>query len=143
MHVINMPEGRASSLPVDVRRYPDALVLVQALDQHSTFDIMQWWTAFDARCSLQCEQLRTALRGNQHKSTSNASEGSWLKGLFQGKPQQGRTEVSSQVLLSDADIGRAQLQLQSLTRTKTELNLIQRTVKAALCIWAQPKGKMS
>ncbi|KAL3162328.1 hypothetical protein ABBQ32_010012 [Trebouxia sp. C0010 RCD-2024] len=50
-------------------------VLLEALEQHSTNDMMQWWTAFDASRSQQCEQLRMVLRTNQHTSTSNASEG--------------------------------------------------------------------
>lgn len=104
---------------------------------------MQWWTAFDASRSQQCEQLRMVLRTNQHTSTSNASEGGWLKGLFQGKPQRERMPVSSEALLSEADIGRAQLQLQNLIRNKTEMNWVRCTVQAAPCTWAQPQGRLS
>ena len=111
---------------------------MQATEQQVAFDRLQWWQAFDARCSLQSQRLRNVVRGKQHKSTSSISEGSWLKGLFQGKLQQVSQVISQTEVLSEADIGRAQLQLKSLTRTMNELTLIQCTVEAAPSTWTNP-----
>lgn len=118
------------------------LVFLQATEEQGVFDRLQWWKAFTVRCSSQCEQLKVAVRGKQQKSTSSVSEGSWLKGLFQGKPYQDLQDTSQAEMLSEADMGRVQLQLKGLTRTRNELNLIQCSVEAAQSIWTQPLGNI-
>lgn len=118
------------------------LMFLQATEEQGVFDRLQWWRAFSKRCSSQCEQLRIAVRGKQHKATSSVSEGSWLKGLFQGKPHQDLQDTSQAEMLSEADMGRAQLQLKGLTRTRNELNLIQCSVEAAQSICTKAQGNI-
>lgn len=116
------------------------LMLMQASQQQAVFDRLQWWQAFDARYSLQSQQLSNAVR-EQHKPRST-SEGSWIQGLFKGKPQQ-NLQVNSQTgVMSETDIGRVQLQLRTLIRTQKELCLIRCTVEAAPSIWINPEDRL-
>ena len=77
------------------------------------------------------------MRRKQLTSVSTSLEGNWLKNLFKGKSQRDDQRVRSQAeMLSEAEIGRLQLQLQNLVKVEHELKLIQYNVGAAPSIWS-------
>ena len=89
---------------------------------------------------MQRQHLNSRIHQGNHQALISYSEGSWLKGLFKGKPQQSHTQSDGQAeSLSEAELGRVQLQLGSFAKIDHELQCIQCNIEAATAIWAYSK----
>lgn len=99
------------------------------------FGVMQWWKALEAHHTQQRQQLGNS-SNTQQTTTSGVQPGTWLKGLL-GLSTNDAHQQNTVDRLSEVDMGRIQLQVQQLDRTKQEVHLIHSAFEAGPSIWTK------